>query len=199
MNRPLFALFAVFAALLTLLAEPALAHTGAGPVSGAAAGFGHPLGGLDHLLAMVAVGMLGAQLGGRALWAVPGAFVAAMVVGGVLGMAGFALPFVETGIVGSVIVLGLVIAWGKQVTMAPAMALAAVFALFHGHAHGTEMPAAAAGLEYAAGFVAATALLHALGVGIGLASSLAGEKLAPLSLRAGGGAIAAAGLVLVAL
>ncbi len=196
MKRPLFA---VFAALLTVLAEPALAHTGAGPVSGATAGFGHPLGGLDHLLAMVAVGMLGAQLGGRALWAVPGAFVAAMVVGGVLGMAGVALPFVETGIVGSVIVLGLVIAWGKQVTMAPAMALAAVFALFHGHAHGTEMPAVAAGLEYAAGFVAATALLHALGVGIGLATSLAGEKLAPVSLRFGGGAIAAAGVALVVL
>jgi len=186
---------AALTAFLTLAAQPALAHTGVGPVSGFTAGFGHPVGGLDHVLAMVAVGILAAQQGGRALWLVPAAFVAMMVVGGVLGVAGVALPFVELGIAGSVIALGAVIAVGRRMSVALAMALAGAFAVFHGHAHGTEMPLNASGLAYGAGFVMATASLHVAGIGLGLGAA----KLArPLALRFGGGAIALAGLALAA-
>jgi urease accessory protein len=186
---------AALAAFMTLAAGPALAHTGVGTVSGLAAGFAHPVGGLDHVLAMVAVGILAAQQGGRALWLVPAAFLAMMVAGGALGAAGFALPYVELGIVGSVIVLGAVVAAGRRMPVVLAMALAGIFAVFHGHAHGTEMPLNASGLEYGAGFVLATALLHGAGVGLGLGAATAAR---PLALRFGGGAIALAGLALAA-
>lgn len=183
------------AALLTLAAGPALAHTGVGTASGFAAGFAHPVGGLDHVLAMVAVGILAAQQGGRALWLVPAAFVGMMIVGGALGVASVPVPFVELGIVGSVVVLGAVIAVGRRLPVALAMALAGLFAVFHGHAHGTEMPLAASGLAYGAGFVLATAMLHAAGIGLGIGAMKAAR---PLAFRLGGGAIALAGLALAA-
>ncbi|SDH26771.1 HupE/UreJ family protein [Roseospirillum parvum] len=190
-------------ALLGLIATPALAHTGVGPTAGLASGFGHPIGGLDHLLAMVAVGLLAAQgaatSGRRALWAVPAAFVGLMVVGGVLGMSGLPLPMVELGIVGSVLVLGVVIALGRHLPLGAAMALVGALAIFHGHAHGTEMPLAANGLLYGLGFALATSLLHAAGIGLGLAASRLDEKRAPLLIRVGGGAIATAGLALMVL
>jgi len=194
MNRLLFAATAVFA----MAAVPAMAHTGAGPVSGLTAGFGHPIGGLDHVLAMVAVGVLAVQQGGRSLWAVPAAFVGMMVVGGLLGMAAFPVPFVEIGIVGSVVVLGGVIAAGRQVPMGVAVALAGVFAVFHGHAHGTEMPIDASGVAYAVGFVLATALLHGAGIGLTQAVQKTIQQRAPIAVRLGGGALAAAGLALFA-
>lgn len=186
---------AALAVFLTLAAGPALAHTGVGTVSGFAAGFGHPIGGVDHVLATVAVGILAAQQGGRALWLVPASFVVMMMAGGALGVAGVALPYVETGILGSVIVLGIIIAAGRRLPVALAMTLAGAFAVFHGHAHGTEMPLDASGFTYGAGFVLATALLHAVGIGLGLGAA----KIArPPALRIGGGAIALAGLALAA-
>ena len=114
----------------------------------------HPLGGLDHVLAMVAVGLYAALLGGRALWLVPGTFVAVMALGGALGMAGYALPYTEIGIALSVIVLGLAVALRISLPTLAAMALAGLFAIFHGHAHGAEMPQDLSGYEYAAGFLA---------------------------------------------
>lgn len=190
-------------ALMGLIATPALAHTGVGPAAGLFSGFGHPIGGLDHLLAMVAVGLLAAQgaatSGQRALWAVPAAFVGLMVIGGVLGMSGVPVPMVELGIVGSVLVLGVVIAVGRHLPLGAAMALVGVLAIFHGHAHGTEMPLAANGMLYGLGFAVATSLLHAAGIGLGLAAARLDEKRAPLIIRAGGGAIATAGLALMVL
>lgn len=194
MKRSIFAL----AALSALIASPALAHTGVGSVAGFPAGFGHPISGLDHILAMLAVGILAAQLGGWALWMVPATFVGMMVVGGVFGITGVAVPFVEQGILGSVIILGVVIAVGRRMPVAVAMSLVGVLAIFHGHAHGTEMPVSASGLEYGLGFALATALLHAIGIGVGMGAQKASEKLAPIAVRVGGASIAAAGLVLVA-
>jgi urease accessory protein len=190
MKRAIFALTAV----LALIAGPALAHTGVGSVSGISAGFGHPIGGLDHVLAMIAVGILAAQLGGRSMWLVPAAFVGMMLVGGMLGVANVAVPFVEQGIIGSVIILGAVIAVGRRMPMAVAMSLVGALAIFHGHAHGAEMPMDASGLEYGIGFAVATTVLHAIGVGLGIGVQKTGEKLAPIAVRISGGAIAAAGL-----
>ncbi|MFN8831122.1 MAG: HupE/UreJ family protein [Labrys sp. (in: a-proteobacteria)] len=177
-------------AVLTLLPGLALAHTGHGDAAGFAHGFMHPLGGLDHLLAMVTVGLFAAALGGRALWAVPASFVAMMLVGGALGMAGLAMPFVENAILLSVIALGAVVALNMAPPVLVSVAIVGFFALFHGHAHGAEMPAGASGLGYAAGFVLATSLLHAAGLVAGLGFSRFGDRLARLA----GGAVTVAGL-----
>ncbi|UTW53537.1 HupE/UreJ family protein [bacterium SCSIO 12827] len=179
-----------------LTAAPALAHTGVAAGSGFAAGFAHPVLGLDHVLAMVAVGILAAQMGGRSLWLVPAAFVAMMAVGGLMGVAALALPFVEIGIVGSVVVLGAVIAAGRQLPAALAMVLVGALALFHGHAHGMEMPVTASGLEYGIGFMAATAALHMAGIGSVTTLRIAAAHAAPVALRAGGASIALAGMAL---
>ncbi|MCB9957938.1 MAG: HupE/UreJ family protein [Rhodospirillaceae bacterium] len=187
----------MLAAGLALVAVPAWAHTGAGATSGLLAGLGHPISGLDHVLAMVAVGILAAQQGGRSLWLIPLAFLAMLAVGGTLGVYGVPLPLVETGIVGSVIVLGLVVALGRHLSLAVSMALAGAFAVFHGHAHGTEMPVVG-GLDYAAGFMLATAALHAAGAGLGIGVRKAAATVAPYAVRALGGAIAVGGLVLAA-
>ena len=186
------------AATLGLAAAPALAHTGGGAASGLAAGFAHPIGGLDHVLAMVAVGLLAVQQGGRALWLIPVAFLTMMAVGGGLGVAAVPVPLVEAGIVGSVILLGVVIAAGRRLPAALAMALVGLFAVFHGHAHGLEMPAAAASLDYGVGMLAATALLHAVGIGLGLAVRPVGRGLAPRAVRLCGCVIALGGVALLA-
>ena len=185
--------FATSFLLLAGSSLPAFAHTGIGTVHGFSHGFLHPIGGLDHVLAMVAVGLLAAQIGGRALYLLPATFMAAMAAGGLFGIAGVPLPFVEIGIVGSVIVLGGVITFGRALPLAGAMALAAVFAVFHGHAHGTQMPADASGLAYGLGLLAATALLHAAGIAAGTVAERAG----PAALRIAGAAIAVAGLGLI--
>jgi urease accessory protein len=185
---------------LTLVTLPtaAYAHTGAGDTSGFMHGFMHPIGGLDHVLAMVAVGLLAARLGGRALWLVPLSFVTAMILGGVAGASGFDMPFVELGISGSILVLGFVLALGRQLPTALAMAMVGFFGIFHGHAHGTEMPVDAQGFAYGAGFVLATALLHASGLALGFgADRLAGSWSARAS-RIAGGAMAAAGVGIMA-
>jgi urease accessory protein len=156
-------------AILVASTSAALAHPGHGDAGGFVHGFMHPVGGLDHVLAMVAVGLLAAHLGGRALWLVPGAFVAAMAAAGALGMAGVAVPYAEAGIMLSIVVLGLAAVLRIGMPVSVAMALVAFFAIFHGYAHGAEMPADVSGLTYAAGFLVATALLHAAGIAIGLA------------------------------
>jgi urease accessory protein len=160
----------LLAAVLALAPSLAFAHTGIGHVDGFAHGFTHPLLGLDHLLAMTLVGTLAYQLGGRAIYIVPAAFVAVMAVGGYLGMAHVGLPFAEIGIALSVIVLGAAVALNVSIPVALAALVVGVFALAHGHAHGTEMPATAAGISYGLGFMIATALLHAAGIGIGRAA-----------------------------
>lgn len=183
------------AAALILLPTVAFAHPGHG-ADGFAHGFTHPLGGLDHVLAMVAVGLYAALLGGRALWLVPASFIGMMAVGGALGMAGIALPFTEIAIALSVVALGLAITLRAEVPVIVAMALTGAFAIFHGHAHGAEMPADAAGLSYAAGFLLATTLLHITGIALGLvAGRLTGWRVA----QAAGGAIALAGVALLVL
>lgn len=168
-------------------ASPALAHGGASP-GGFAGGALHPLGGLDHLLAMVAVGLWAAQLGGRALLGVPLAFLAALAAGAGVAWAGVALPAVEPGILASLVVIGLLVACAVRMPAALGAGLVAVFALLHGHAHGAEMPAAGAPALYALGFLAATALLHLGGIAAG--------RLLPrgfYAVRAAGAAVAAAG------
>lgn len=174
-------------------AEPAFAHTFGAHGAGFVAGFAHPFGGFDHLLAMVAVGLWAGQLGGRALWAVPAAFVGAMVVGGLLATSGIALPKVELGIAGSLVVLGILVATAWRLPVAAAMVLVGLFAVFHGHAHGAELPQAASALGYGAGFVLATALLHGSGVALGLNARRLG---ASAVVRAAGGATSLAGLAL---
>ncbi len=184
----------LISALACIVPSVAWAHVGAGEASGFAHGFFHPVTGVDHVLAMVAVGMFAANLGGRALWAVPLTFVGVMAAGGALGIGGVAVPFVETGIAVSVIVLGAAVALRWKWPVVAAMALVGLFAIFHGHAHGAEMPADASGLDYAAGFMIATALLHVAGIGIGLGLTKGGQQYAPRLVQAGGGAMAVAGV-----
>lgn len=159
------------AGLISLAAVmPASAHVGAGSVDTFSRGFLHPLSGLDHILAMVAVGLYAANLGGRALWLVPSAFIGTMLIGGLLGYYRWPLPMVEAGIALSVIVMGMAIALGVRLPTIAAMALVGVFAVFHGHAHGNEGAGLGiAFLPYAAGFVAATAVLHVTGLALGAA------------------------------
>ena len=185
------------AAALTLVPTAALAHPGIGEMHGFVHGFAHPLGGLDHILAMVTVGIFGWQLGGRALWLVPATFVLAMAIGGALAITGVPVPMVETGIAASVIVLGAIVALGIKAPLAIAMGLVGLFAIFHGHAHGSEMPLAAATGVYAAGFMLATTLLHMTGIAIGAAIGRIGDAYGLATYRLGGGLVALAGVAIL--
>jgi urease accessory protein len=181
-------------ALLLVLPASALAHTG-GAAAGAGflTGFQHPLGGLDHVLAMLAVGMWGAQLGNPAIWVLPVAFPQVMALGGVAGILGLPLAGIELGVTVSVLVLGSMIALDRRPPLWAAFLIVAFFAVFHGYAHGAELPGKAGAIAYCAGFVLATGLIHLTGIGIGFVVKLPhGTQL----LRAGGSAIAAAGLFL---
>ena len=189
--RPALALAAA------LVPSVAFAHPGHGDAVGFVSGFGHPVGGLDHVLAMVLVGVFAFQLGGRALWLVPATFVLVMAAGGALGMAGIGVPFVETGIALSIVALGAAIAFGVKAPVAVAMAAVGLFAVFHGHAHGAEMPESAAGAAYAAGFMLATALLHAAGVGFGVLIGRVGESRGPIVTRLAGAAAGLAGVAIL--
>lgn len=181
------------ALLLLAAVPPAYAHVGLGAVSSFHSGFMHPLSGLDHMTVMVAVGLWGALKGGKAIWAWPLAFVAVMLFGGILGMTGVPLPFVEPGILASVVVLGLLVALAVDLPVTAGIAVIGLFALFHGHAHGAEVPKDAGGFEYMAGFALATASLHAAGIGFGLGLGLRFRGLA----RAAGGVCAALGAGLI--
>ena len=170
------------------------AHTLGLPHMDFASGFGHPLGGLDHVLAMVAVGLWATQLSGRALWLVPLTFVLTMAAGGALGFMGIQLPIVESGIAGSVLTLGVLVALASRLSLAVSMALVGLFAIFHGYAHGAEMAVESSALWFSLGFMLATAILHGAGIGIAL---VARQGMTARLVRAGGVAIAAGGVLLL--
>jgi urease accessory protein len=184
--RPVSLLLALLLATL-----PAAAHTGNEALGGFASGFEHPVFGFDHLLAMLAVGIWGAQMGGRSVWTLPATFPLVMALGGIVGMAGIYLPAVETGIALSVLALGLAIAFAWRPFLPVALALIAVFAIFHGYAHGKELPFAADPTAYSTGFVIATGLIHVFGIAIGL---MLGRLFEGWFSRGLGGAIAVGGL-----
>ena len=194
MTRTFYWLLAI---ALTLVPAAASAHVGVGDAHGFVHGFAHPLSGFDHILAMVAVGLFAAHLGGRELWLVPLTFVSVMALAGVVGMTGMGLPFVEIGIGMSVVVLGLAIAFQLNISTLAAMGLVGFLAIFHGQAHGAEMPESASGLAYGVGFVCATAMLHALGIGLGLTIGYAGQKYSRRIVQVGGGAMAIAGVAIL--
>lgn len=168
-----------------------MAHTGTGLAGGFISGLAHPLNGLDHALAMISVGLWGAFLGRPLIVALPVVFPIAMAVGGVLGMAGAPMPPTELGIAISVLVLGCAVALALKARAWVACLVVAGFAIFHGYAHGQELPSAADPFGYSLGFVLTTGLLHVLGIGVGLVADRPGGRLA---LRAAGASIAVAGL-----
>jgi urease accessory protein len=181
-----------FAIVVLLASAPAWAHEGEGiSVGGFGAGFLHPLTGPDHIVAMVAVGLWGAFLGAPAIWVLPVVFPLVMAMGGVLGVIGVPLPGVEVGIAGSAIVLGLVVAFAARPPLWIAAVIVGVFAIFHGHAHGTELPEAANPISYSLGFVIATGLLHLVGISFGLLVRWPAGRVA---VRAVGCLIAVAGV-----
>jgi urease accessory protein len=182
-----------FVALFVFAPAAALAHPGHDGAGGLVHGLIHPVSGIDHVLAMIAVGVLAAQYGGRALWLVPMSFLVAMAAAAIIGMAGIPVQIVEAGIGLSIVVLGLMIASQIKAPTLMAMVVVGFFALFHGYAHGSEMPSGSAGLSFAAGFVIATALL--LGAGVGLGVLL--QRRTRLA-QAGGGAMALIGIAVLA-
>jgi urease accessory protein len=179
--------------MLFFLPSIALAHTGVGETTGLMHGFIHPIGGADHLLAMVAVGLWAAQIGGRALWVVPSTFVGVMIIGGILGFAGVSVPFIEQGILLSLLILGVLIAGAFRLPLVYSALIVGFFALFHGHAHGAEMPLLIAAASYTVGFALATAALHLAGIGLGI---LMPKVNLPAANRFAGGAIALSGVYL---
>ena len=190
-RRPRAALGLSATLALMLLAQPALAHTEAGVARGLLSGFLHPILGPDHVIAMVAVGLWGAFLGMPAIWVLPVVFPLVMAFGGVLGVLGVPLPGVEFGIALSAVALGAMVAFAARPPLWVAALLVGAFAIFHGHAHGTELPGAANPLAYGIGFVVATGLLHLTGIAFGL---LVRWPVGERAVRAGGGLIACAGL-----
>jgi len=166
-------------------------HVESGQAGGFLSGLSHPVSGLDHVLAMVAVGLWGAQLGAPALWVLPVAFPMMMAFGGMLGLMGMPLPGVELGVALSAMVLGALVLGGIRLSLTAAVLVVAFFAVFHGHAHGTELQAGQNAMLYSLGFVIATGLLHALGIGIGLIQRW---DLGRTLLRGAGGLVLAGGL-----
>jgi len=177
--------------LLLILSSTAFAHTGEGISGGFLSGFLHPIAGLDHVTAMVAVGILGAFLGRPAIWVLPVVFPLVMAFGGILGIMGVPIPYIETGIAASSIVLGLIIVLALKMPLWVASVLVGAFAIFHGHAHGTELPGAANPLAYSIGFVISTGVLHLAGIAIG---ELVRWPAGVIVARAVGGLIALAGV-----
>jgi urease accessory protein len=185
--------FVLRVSLLWVLLCPAtaFAHTQGGEALSLFSGLAHPVSGLDHVLAMVAVGLWGAQLGAPAIWVLPVAFPLVMAMGGMLGLMGVPVPGIEYGIAASAILLGAAVLFEVRASLFATALLVGVFAIFHGHAHGTELPPGQSALLYSMGFVIATGCLHALGIGIGAVHRWTwGEKL----LRAAGGVVAVGGV-----
>jgi len=176
---------------LATLSFPALAHVEKGQAAGFLSGLAHPVSGLDHVLAMVAVGLWGAQLGAPAIWLLPVTFPIVMALGGLLGLLGVPLPGVEIGIAGSAILLGAAVMTERRVPLYAAAALVGFFAVFHGHAHGTELPPGQSGLLYSLGFVVATGCLHAIGIAIGAIHRWPAGRIA---LRVAGGVVGIGGV-----
>lgn len=178
------------AVIFSLLATAVEAHTGQGVIGGFSSGFLHPITGWDHVVAMVAVGLWGAFLGSPAIWVLPVVFPLVMAFGGMLGVMGVPMPFVETGIALSGIVLGLLVLFGVRLPLWLASIIVGIFAIFHGYAHGAELPEAANPFSYAMGFVLATGMLHLFGIAFGfLTLAPKGQYL----VRGAGAAIAAVG------
>ena len=177
-------------ALLFALPSLAQAHSQEGAIGGLASGFLHPLSGLDHIAAMVAVGLWGAYLGAPAMWLLPVIFPMVMALGGALGVLGVPLPGTEVGIALSAVLLGAMVLFAARPPLWVAGTLVGIFAIFHGHAHGTELPHAANAATYAIGFVTATGLLHLCGIAFGL---LVRWPWGQVLVRAGGGGIIAIG------
>lgn len=184
----------VAALAMLLVPVPASAHIGVGQAGSLIRGFSHPVSGLDHILAMVLVGVFAFQLGGRALWLLPATFVLVMAAGGALGALGIDVPIIEVGIAFSVVLLGAIVAVNIKAPVTVAVGLVGLFAIFHGHAHGAELPAEAVGIAYAFGFMMATALLHAAGIGVGVLVSRLGESRGPAVVRLTGAFSVVAGL-----
>jgi len=192
--RRSFKLLSLAAVATVGFSTAALAHVGDHSHMSFTEGLLHPFSGLDHVLAMVAVGLWASQLGGRALWLLPLTFPAVMAVGAALGLSGVTLPWVEIGIAGSVMVLGAVVALALRPSLAISIPLIGVFALLHGYSHGVELPATASVLGYGVGFSVATLVLHAVGIATGL---IAGRLPVRFAARTTGGAIAVLGVVLL--
>ena len=191
MKRYTWLLAMTATALGILSPEVSFAHTGEGLTGGFISGFTHPILGWDHVVAMVAVGLWGAFLGSPAIWLLPIVFPMVMAFGAVLGILGIPVPAVEAGIAGSAVVLGLLIVLKARLPLWIAALIVAVFAIFHGYAHGTELPEATNAFAYAIGFVVATGLLHLLGIAFGL---LVRWPKGIYAVQAGGGIISAVGL-----
>jgi urease accessory protein len=188
-------LLVVSTAIVMMMAPSlAFAHPGPAHAHGLTDGFLHPLTGLDHVLAMIAVGLLAAQLGGRALWITPLSFMAMMAVSAGLGAAQVTVPFVEVGIALSITTLGAVLLFGVGLPTVAAAALVGFFAIFHGYAHGAEIPSAARALSYGVGFLIATALLHLAGISLGIFARQAAITLRPRLFRLAGGMFTVAGI-----
>jgi urease accessory protein len=185
----------VLAAGLLLVSQAASAHEATGVAGGFTSGFMHPILGWDHVAAMVAVGLWGAVLGQPAIWILPVTFPLVMAVGGALGVAGVQLPGVEIGIASSALVLGGMVLAAARPPLWLAAAVVAAFAIFHGHAHGTELPHAVSPLAYSLGFVISTGMLHMCGIAFGL---LTRWRAGTLAVRAGGALIALAGALFLA-
>jgi urease accessory protein len=178
-------------ALSTSVAVSAYGHAQQGGATGFVTGFWHPISGFDHVLAMVAVGLWGAQLGAPAIWVLPIAFPLVMAFGGMLGFIGVPLPGIEVGIAASAVMLGAAVMLEYRPRLIVAAALVAFFAIFHGYAHGTELPPGQSAMLYSMGFVIATGCLHAAGIGIGTAQRFGwGQRL----LRAAGAVVSAGGM-----
>jgi urease accessory protein len=187
--------FVVFS--IWFLPTAASAHVGIGNTSGFLHGFLHPLSGLDHQLAMILVGIFAYQLSGRALWAVPLTFVSVMAIAGLLGVMSVTIPFVEAGIAFSILVLGAIVAFQVKTPVAVAMGVVGLFAIFHGHAHGSEMPTDVLGLEYGFGFMLATTFLHACGIGIGMLIGMSNKPLGQNVFRFIAWSVSLAGIALL--
>jgi len=184
-------LLTVFVVSMLVWPRLAFAHVQGSEAAGFWSGLSHPVSGLDHVLAMISVGLWGAQLGAPAVWVLPVTFPMVMAFGGMLGLLGLSLPAVEIGIALSAIVLGFMIFREAHPPLWVAAVVVGAFAIFHGHAHGTELPAGQSGLLYSFGFVVSTGLLHVTGIAIGLIHRWSAGKLA---LRAAGGLVTLAGL-----
>ncbi len=189
-RHTVFFLFLV-AIAITWSSAPSMAHSGDGYGGGFVAGFTHPIVGWDHVAAMVAVGLWGAFLGSPAIWALPIVFPLVMAFGAVIGIAELPLPAVETGIALSAVVLGLMIVFAVRPPLWVAAIIVGAFAIFHGYAHGTELPSTVNAFAYAVGFVIATGLLHLIGIGFGVPAKWPAGKLA---VRSAGGLISLAGI-----
>ena len=186
-----FAVLLLVALALAAMPHPAIAHVEQGQAAGFLTGLKHPWSGLDHVLAMIAVGLWGAQLGNPALWLLPVTFPIMMSLGAVMGLIGMGLPGVEVGIALSALLLGGMVMGEARPKLAVAVLLVRFFAVFHGHAHGTELPPGQSGLLYSMGFVIATGCLHGMGIGIGLVHRWPAGRLA---LRGAGAFIAGMGV-----